>query len=720
MGTQNVSGIKRQPHYSAPLLATFVLLFLSLIASPLAFAQSSESEFNLIPHIQKLFPKATRIDNKLPDLPVHPVYQLDQILGYAWLSTEINDIPGFSGSPIHLLIGLNAEGKFQKVIVLDHNEPVFLHGLGNEALDKFLTQYSGHSVTDQMIISTEFKGLSGDLENGPVYFDGVSKATISVEIINDVAVSTALKVARLKLENFALPSESALSNKPFEPMNWPQLLESKLIHHWQIDTETVLAETGRSLSDYPRVNFHSSDSGNKVFTDLFFAYLNPPDIGQNLLGKEVHAQLMASLKPEEHLIWVASNGIFPHISDTFKRGTVPARLSLYQDGVSIAIKDLDATNESVIPRAESSPDFSQANIFRIKGSSGFNLGSQLDIQFSIQLPRNHLITDSLVMHDQYRLPQSQWVRVQLPITTTTPLWLKIWMKKIIPLSMFLLSLFILIWVFIKQHHYSKHAIGFTRFRWVYLWFTLLFTGFYLQGQLSVVNIFTLFHSIKQGFNISIFLLDPVIFILWIVTFLSLFIWGRGLFCGWLCPFGALQEILSAFAHKIKLKQIRVPEKLHRQLIYIKYPILIGLVVVSFYSLNWSEKLAEIEPFKTSITLVFERHWPFVVYALILLLSGMFIHKFYCRYICPLGAGLAIIGALRRFEWLDRLPICGKPCQTCNYRCQIDAIKRDGTIDYNECIQCLECIVILNSEDQCVDKLLLKKNKTIPLNQIRSI
>lgn len=719
MGTQNFSAINRRSH-SASLPAIVVLLLLSLIISQSALAQNIDSEFNLIPHIQTLFPKATRIDNKLPDLPVHPVYQLDQILGYAWLSTKMNDIPGFSGSPIYLLIGLNTAGKFQKVIALDHNEPVFMHGLGNEALDKFLTQYSGHSVTDQLIISTEFKGLSGDLEKGPVYFDGVSKATISVEIINDVAVSTALKVARLKLENFALPTESALSNKPFEPMNWPELLQSKLIHHWQIDTNTVLSETGRSLDDYPSDNFHPSDSGDQIFTDLYIAYLNPPDIGQNLLGKKVHSQLMDSLKPEEHLIWVASNGIYPHISDTFKRGTVPTRLSLYQDGVSIAIKDLDAIDESVIPIADAAPEFSQANIFRIKGASGFNMGSRMDIQFSIQLPRNHLIVDSLVLRDQYLLPQSQWVRVQPPVTTTRPLWLKIWMKKIIPLSIFIMSLLVLLWVFIKQHHYSQHAIGFARFRWAYLWFTLIFTGFYLQGQLSVVNIFTLFHSLKQEFNISIFLLDPVIFILWIVTFLSLFIWGRGLFCGWLCPFGALQEILSAVARKIKIRQIRVPEKLHRQLIYIKYPILIGLIVVSFYSLNWSEKLAEIEPFKTSITLSFVRHWPFVVYALALLFIGMFIHKFYCRYICPLGAGLAIIGALRSFEWLDRLPICGKPCQTCNYRCQIDAIKRDGSIDYSECIQCLECIVILNNEDQCVDKLLLNKNKTIPLHQIRSI
>jgi NosR/NirI family nitrous oxide reductase transcriptional regulator len=89
---------------------------------------------------------------------------------------------------------------------------------------------------------------------------------------------------------------------------------------------------------------------------------------------------------------------------------------------------------------------------------------------------------------------------------------------------------------------------------------------------------------------------------------------------------------------------------------------------------------------------------------------MFIHKFYCRYLCALGAGLAILGALRRFEWLKRIPFCGTPCQTCHHRCEIKAIKRDGEIDYNECVQCLECIVILNSDNQCADTLIKRKKE----------
>jgi len=243
-----------------------------------------------------------------------------------------------------------------------------------------------------------------------------------------------------------------------------------------------------------------------------------------------------------------------------------------------------------------------------------------------------------------------------------------------------------------------------------LFFTLFFIGFYAQGQLSVVNIYTLFLALWDGFSLNVFLLDPIIFILWTYTFVTLFIWGRGLFCGWLCPFGALQEMLSWLGQKLGLRQVRVPEQWHRRLILLKYPILLILVGTAFHSLTLAEQLAEVEPFKTSITLYFVRYWPFVVYALALLAIGMFIHKFYCRYLCPLGAGLAVLGRFRLFSWLERVKRCGQPCQHCKNECGINAIRKDGRVDYDECIQCLECVVILRDQNQCVDAIVRNKQR----------
>lgn len=660
-----------------------------------------------------LFPKSNRVGEIEQDIPIYPVYQLDELLGYAWLSTELSDIPGFAGRPIKLFIGLDVTGRFTDVLVLEHHEPVFLHGLGSQALYDFAAQYRNRSVTDQIIVSDPRARKT----EGPVYFDGVTKATVSVMIVNDVVLSTALDVARKKLEGFALAAPSRLREKPFQTFNFQALVDQQLVHVWEVSQHEVEGVLDRSLEDYSEFDGIPLDDKSEPFIELYYSYLNNEVSGRNLLGEKKWDALMASLKSGEHLVWVGSNGVYSHVSDDFTPGTVPIRLSLRQGGLLIEIKDTHATGDEKKISIVGKPLTPYSHIFRIKGGSGFDIGSDISLSLNINLQLNHLISSSKSISSNYKLPKSEWVRQEVidPMANRQPLWMRIWQDRVVSISILLVSLVVLIYVFTRQYHFSKESQKFHYFRWSYLCFTLLFTGFYAQGQLSVVNIFTLFQSIRNGFDIGLFLLDPVLFILWCVTFISLFIWGRGLFCGWLCPFGALQEILSLAAKKLNIKQIRIEPSWHNKLILLKYPILGALVVVSFVDLSLSERLAEVEPFKTSITLVFVRYWPFVLYTLGLLLAGMFVHKFYCRYLCPLGAGLAVLGFFHKVELLKRIPLCGTPCQTCTKRCEIDAIRKDGSIDYNECVQCLECIVVLNSEDQCADKLLKRKrNKIIPL------
>ena len=69
---------------------------------------------------------------------------------------------------------------------------------------------------------------------------------------------------------------------------------------------------------------------------------------------------------------------------------------------------------------------------------------------------------------------------------------------------------------------------------------------------------------------------------------------------------------------------------------------------------------EIEPFKAAIILRFMTEWPMVAYALVIVAASVFIERFYCRFACPLGGGLAILGRVRMFDWLHRHPECGKP------------------------------------------------------------
>jgi len=105
----------------------------------------------------------------------------------------------------------------------------------------------------------------------------------------------------------------------------------------------------------------------------------------------------------------------------------------------------------------------------------------------------------------------------------------------------------------------------------------------------------------------------------------------------------------------------------------------------------------------------------VLYAIGLLVLGAFSYKFFCRYLCPLGAGLAVLGRVRLWSWLPRREQCGKPCQTCRHRCDYGAIAPGGSIRYDECFQCMDCVVIYQSDEKCAPLILEKKRRaSIPI------
>ena len=280
------------------------------------------------------------------------------------------------------------------------------------------------------------------------------------------------------------------------------------------------------------------------------------------------------------------------------------------------------------------------------------------------------------------------------------LWRRIWEDRIVDVAVLAAAMIALTLIFFFQDWFARRPKLATSVRVGFLLFIVVWLGGFAQAQLSVVNVMTFGNALITEFRWSYFLMDPLIFLLWCGTALALLFWGRGVFCGWLCPFGALQELLNKAARLARVPQVTLPWGLHERLWPVKYVIFVGLAGVSLYDLAFAERLAEVEPFKTTVILRFAHDWPFVAWAGVLLGTGLFIERFFCRYLCPLGAALAIPGKIRIMEWLRRHKECGAPCHRCAQECMVQAIHPDGHINPNECLYCLHCQQVYHDEHRC--------------------
>jgi NosR/NirI family transcriptional regulator, nitrous oxide reductase regulator len=316
----------------------------------------------------------------------------------------------------------------------------------------------------------------------------------------------------------------------------------------------------------------------------------------------------------------------------------------------------------------------------------FDLGFQLPRAYLTEIAQPAAVADA---HDTAAEIAAQMALIE-----------RIWWDKRLEIAGLLVMLGVLSGAFFFQSFLTRSERVTRWFRLSFLTVTLVFLGWYASAQLSIVNLMALAHSLKSGFSWQAFMLEPLTFLLWWSVAAALIFWGRGAYCGWLCPFGALQELTNQIARALRVPQIALPWGLHERLWAVKYIIALALLAAALSSLDRGEQLAEIEPFKTAIVLKFVREWPFVTFAVVLLLIGLFIERFYCRYLCPLGAALAIPARIRMFDWLKRYRDCGNPCQTCRNECFVQAIHPTGEINPNECLNCLHCQVLYQSETKC--------------------
>ena len=193
------------------------------------------------------------------------------------------------------------------------------------------------------------------------------------------------------------------------------------------------------------------------------------------------------------------------------------------------------------------------------------------------------------------------------------------------------------------------------------------------------------------------------------------LWGR-FFCGYLCTFGALQELMAFAGKKLFPNRRKVPEKADRLLKYVKYGLLLTVVL-----LLWALQLpvdSSLSPWGVfgallsgNLTVMAEAV-PTVGFGLLLaiLALSLFVERAFCRYFCPLGALFTPLSAARplgalftplsaaRLFRIRRLETACTGCQQCSRDCAMGVtVHEDAFVRSGECIDCMRCLAVCHPE-----------------------
>lgn len=180
----------------------------------------------------------------------------------------------------------------------------------------------------------------------------------------------------------------------------------------------------------------------------------------------------------------------------------------------------------------------------------------------------------------------------------------------------------------------------------------------------------------------------------LMTFIVVTLMVGRIFCGWICPLGTLGEWTAGIAHRLGIRRRELPEGMDRKLRWTKYIAMILVVGLAW----WLGKLAwrDLDPWVAWMHLSAgmegfrERPWAFLTLFGTVIGASLFIERFWCRYLCPLGAFLAILQKFSLFK-VQRTPATCIRCSKCDVSCpvQLHPMKTER-VTSAECLACGRC------------------------------
>ncbi len=704
-----------------------IILSVSLAADDsegtLTEAPESYLEQYLSPELLKMvFPEADTHGPLEGTPPSAAVFNEDQLLGYIFETYDLVQGVGFSKQPFHILVGMDLTGYIGGVRLVHHTEPIAILGRTDDDFHEYLSQFPGLDIRKGVSVVIEMHGspLEGDKfpqrttsknAGEVVQVDAVSRTTTSSVVFSDAIVRAARLVARNRDLNLTgdLEFSHQLDVDQFSPLTWPEMIADGSLAHLSLTHGDVI-QSFEQLQVEPPSDVRSWKE-DQPYYDLYVALATPAGIGINLLDKVWYDQYRAGRSVNDVLLLILSSGEYSFRGESYGNEEIFQRIQLVQGETTIPLRT-DQHKELPFIHAKQRPEFNEISLFFFTPDVEFDPTKPWRLELSMEGKTSsggagaatytipYQVPDRFVFKTAGNPVDNVALEPDLDGASSGINYLGVWENQKTQIFILLITLITLTAILLSQEMIARRRRLHQWVRVGFLTWILVWLGWYTGAQVTIIHILNIAQSLVSDFDWSFFLIEPLIFIISVFVAVGLFLWGRAIFCGWLCPFGALQELLNKLAKTLKIPQVTIPQAVQERLFAIKYIIFLGLLGLTFYSFDLAMAGTQVEPFKAAITFRFDAPWAAVTYALLLLGIGLFIERFYCRFVCPLGAGLSILGRVRMFDWLKRRVECGNPCKRCEQVCPVGAINVSGQIDMNECFYCLDCQVMYYDDHQC--------------------
>lgn len=667
--------------------------------------------------LKEVLPRADRFAVVDRDIPVAEGYRFggetgEDLVGYVFVTSDVPPEPfGYSG-PVQALVGMDLEGSLTGVRVLDYWESI------QESMGDFLRtpgfqeHFSGKHIGDAFRVY-------GDVQ-------GISRATISVRALSRGVRDSARRVALLYLDDDEGTTPGPVED--LESLPWFDMLQRGVIESALLTDETGTAEiylvyaesdefgeflVGEERFERARTRMDRREEAGhlmiygvegprlRLFVREGWAIVQDGDTFPVSPREIASLGLDGGGAMEERVVLTGSMIIDGSVDVTkaftivYDRGPEVELISVEYLTQSAQLVELEIEGSESIPVAEEEiataievEEISVgSDILEVESSIATEFvqeddttGANSSIEIADRNPVTVVQTENLLL--EFNELQEETFLERILLETS---WGRV--GKLTGLFSLVLIAF-----FVKKSWVRIFTLG----------LTLLYLGFADGGFLSVSHI-------TSGIWVgpSFYLSDLPLLMLVVFTLITTFLWGR-VFCGFLCPFGVLQDLLE----RVVPKRLRpsIPTKIHKSGLKLKY-VFLAIILVSAVSGSKVSLYQYFEPFGT----VFFRSSSVTLWAIALFFLGisLVVPRFYCRYACPLGAALALTSLLS-LKRIKRVEQC-KSCHVCEQSCPTGAIE-GPEIDFKECVRCNICeIKLIEKSGVCRHDIEDVRGRLVPLS-----